>query len=76
MPITSDRCGSANDANWASQVLWGENTWNIFLQGGQLGGILGDPTQTDNLYQLGFARLMAPGCRTQVSVPTPATASP
>ena len=61
VPITSDRCGSANDANWASQVLWGENTWNIFLQGGQLGGILGDPTQTDNLYQLGFARLDGTG---------------
>jgi hypothetical protein len=61
VPVTADRCGSPNDANWASQVLWGENTWNILLQGGQLNGILGDPTQTDNLYQLGFARLNGTG---------------
>jgi hypothetical protein len=57
VPVTQDRCGAANDANWASQLLWGENAWTIFLQGGQLNGILGDPTQTDNMYQLGFARL-------------------
>ncbi|HET9896251.1 MAG TPA: hypothetical protein VFQ44_15085 [Streptosporangiaceae bacterium] len=57
VPVTADRCGSPNDANWASQVLWGENAWNILLQGGQLNGILGDPAQTGNLYQLGFARL-------------------
>jgi hypothetical protein len=63
-PITADRCSTANDANWASQVLWGENTWDIFLAGGQLNGILGDPSQVDNLYQLGFARL-------QGSVPFP-----
>ncbi len=63
-PISADRCNSASDANWASQVLWGENAWTIFLQGGQLNGILGDPAQTDNLYQLGFARL-------QGSVPFP-----
>jgi hypothetical protein len=56
-PVTADRCGSANDANWASQLLWGENAWTVFLQGGQLNGILGDPAQTDNMYQLGFARL-------------------
>jgi hypothetical protein len=63
-PVTADRCNSPSDANWASQALWGENTWNIFLQGGQLNGILGDPAQTDNLYQMGFARL-------QGSVPYP-----
>src|SRR6185437_111513 len=57
-PVTSDRCNSPSDANWASQVLWGENAWNIFLQGGQLNGILGDPSQTDNLYQMGFSRLV------------------
>ena len=39
-------------------MLWGENTWKIMLQGGQLNGILGDPAQTDNLYQMGFARLV------------------
>jgi hypothetical protein len=56
-PITADRCNTASDANWASQVLWGENTWDVFLQGGRLNGVLGDPAQTDNLYQMGFARL-------------------
>jgi hypothetical protein len=56
-PVTADRCNSASDANWASAALWGENAWDIFLQGGQLNGTLGDPSQTDNLYQMGFARL-------------------
>ena len=61
VPVTQDRCGAANDANWASQLLWGENAWTVFLQGGQLNGILGDPAQTDNMYQLGFARLQGTG---------------
>ncbi len=56
-PVTADRCNTANDANWASQALWGENAWDIFLSGGRLNGTLGDPSQTDNLYQMGFARL-------------------
>ncbi|HZR49358.1 MAG TPA: NEW3 domain-containing protein [Streptosporangiaceae bacterium] len=60
-PITTDRCDAPNDANWASQALWGENQWDILLQGGDLNGVLGDPTQTDNLYQLGFARLDGTG---------------
>jgi hypothetical protein len=60
-PITKDRCNSANDANWASQVLWGENAWDVLLQGGALNGVLADPTQTDNLYQMGFARLNGTG---------------
>ena len=63
-PVTADRCNSASDANWASQALWGENPWSIFLQGGRLDGILGDPSQTDNLYRMGFSRL-------QGSVPYP-----
>jgi hypothetical protein len=63
-PVTADRCNSASDANWASQALWGENVWSIFLQGGRLNGILGDPSQTDSLYQMGFSRL-------QGSVPYP-----
>jgi hypothetical protein len=63
-PVTADRCNSASDANWASQTLWGENVWDIFLQGGQLNGTLGDPSQTDSLYQTGFSRL-------QGSVPYP-----
>ena len=56
-PITADRCNAASDANWASQALWGENPWDILLQGGQLNGTLGDPAQIDNLYQMGFSRL-------------------
>ncbi len=64
VPVTADRCNSPADANWASQALWGENVWDILLQGGQLDGILGDPGQTDSLYQMGFSRL-------QGSVPYP-----
>jgi hypothetical protein len=60
-PVTADRCNSANDANWASQALWGENVWDVMLQGGALNGTLGDPSQTDNLYQTGFARLDGTG---------------
>jgi hypothetical protein len=57
VPVTGDRCNTANDANWAGSNLWGQNVWDIFLQGGTLNGILGDPSQTDNLYETGFARL-------------------
>ena len=60
-PVSADRCGAANDANWASQALWGENVWDIMLQGGELNGTLGDPTQVDNLYQMGFSRLNGTG---------------
>ena len=61
VPITQDRCGSAMDANWASQLLWGENQWTDMLQGGQLNGILGSASQADNMYQLGFSRLVGTG---------------
>jgi hypothetical protein len=61
IPVTGDRCNSPSDANWASQVLWGENVWDILLQGGALTGVLGDPAQTDNLYQTGFSRLAGTG---------------
>jgi hypothetical protein len=63
-PVTADRCNAANDANWDGSNLWGQNVWDIFLQGGQLSGILGDPSQTDNLLQMGLSRL-------QGSVPFP-----
>jgi NPCBM-associated, NEW3 domain of alpha-galactosidase len=56
-PVTADRCNTATDANWDGSNLWGQNVWDIFLQGGQLNGILGDPAQTDNLYQMGLSRL-------------------
>jgi hypothetical protein len=61
VPITADRCNTAGDANWAGSNLWGQNVWDIFLQGGQLNGILADPSQTDGLYETGFSRLDGTG---------------
>ncbi len=56
-PVTADRCATPGDANWAGSNLWGQNAWDVYLQGGTLDGVLGDPAQTDNLYQMGFSRL-------------------
>ena len=61
VPVTGDRCNSPSDANWAGSNLWGQNVWDIMLQGGGLNGVLGDPAQTDNLYQTGFSRLAGTG---------------
>jgi len=61
IPVTGDRCNSPGDANWAGSNLWGQNVWDILLQGGSLNGILGDPAQTDNLYETGFSRLAGTG---------------
>lgn len=61
VPVTGDRCNSPGDANWAGSNLWGQNVWDIMLQGGSLDGVLGDPGQTDSLYQTGFARLAGTG---------------
>ncbi len=61
VPITADRCNTAGDANWAGSNLWGQNVWDIFLQGGALNGPLGDPSQTDGLYETGFSRLAGTG---------------
>ncbi|HEY2508471.1 MAG TPA: NEW3 domain-containing protein [Streptosporangiaceae bacterium] len=61
VPVTGDRCNSPGDANWAGSNLWGQNVWDIMLQGGTLNGTLGDPSQTDNLYQTGFSRLLGTG---------------
>src|SRR6185437_3361255 len=61
VPITADRCNTAGDANWAGSNLWGQNVWDILLQGGALSGVLGDPSQTDNLYETGFSRLAGTG---------------
>ena len=61
VPVTGDRCNSPGDANWAGSNLWGQNVWDVLLQGGTLNGILGDPSQTDNLYETGFARLAGTG---------------
>ena len=56
-PVTADRCATPGDANWAGSNLRGQNAWDVYLQGGTLDGVLGDPAQTDNLYQMGFSRL-------------------
>jgi hypothetical protein len=61
IPSTQDRCNTANDANWAGSNLWGQNVWDIMLAGGTLNGVLGDPTQTDNLYETGFSKLVGTG---------------
>jgi hypothetical protein len=61
VPVTADRCNSPSDANWAGSDLWGQNVWDIMLQGGTLNGVLGDPSQTDNLYEMGFSRLDGTG---------------
>ena len=56
-PDPANRCGTYNDANWASPGWVGQDQWSTMLMGGTLTGILGDPTQIDNMYQMGFARL-------------------
>jgi hypothetical protein len=61
VPITADRCNTSADANWAGSNLWGQNVWDILLQGGELSGTLADPSQTDGLYETGFSRLQGTG---------------
>jgi hypothetical protein len=58
-PDSANRCGTYNDANWASPGWVGQDQWSTMLMGGTLTGILGDPTQIDNMYAMGFARLAA-----------------
>lgn len=41
--------------------LWGQNVWDILLQGGELSGVLAEPSQTDGLYETGFSRLQGTG---------------
>jgi hypothetical protein len=42
-PVTADRCATPSDANWAGSNLWGQNAWDIYLQGGTLNGTTGGP---------------------------------
>jgi hypothetical protein len=59
-PMSGDRCGNNGaDANWASAAFYGQNAWDSFLLGANLTGIVGDPTQTDGLYDYGFNTLLA-----------------
>ena len=56
-PDSANRCGTFNDANWASPAWIGQNQWSTMLMGGTLNGIIGDPAQIDAMYAFGFARL-------------------
>jgi hypothetical protein len=58
-PDSANRCGTYNDANWASPAWVGQNQWSTMLMGGTLNGIIGDPAQIDAMYAFGFARLAA-----------------
>jgi hypothetical protein len=58
-PNSANRCGTFNDANWASPGWVGQNQWSTMLMGGTLTGLIGDPAQIDGMYQWGFARLAA-----------------
>jgi hypothetical protein len=60
-PDSANRCGTYNDANWASPGWVGQNQWSVMLMGGTLNGVLGNPAQIDNMYQFGFARLASHG---------------
>ncbi|HXX68556.1 MAG TPA: hypothetical protein VEK07_15315 [Polyangiaceae bacterium] len=59
VPMSADRCGdNGADANWASAAFYGQNAWDSFLMGANLTGILGDPGQTDGLYDYGYGTLL------------------
>lgn len=59
VPMSADRCGdNGADANWASAAFYGQNAWDSFLMGANLTGIVGDPTQTDALYDYGYNTLL------------------
>jgi hypothetical protein len=58
-PNSANRCGTFNDANWASPGWVGQDQWSTMLMGGTLTGLIGDPGQIDRMYQTGFARLAA-----------------
>jgi len=60
-PNSANRCGTYNDANWASPGWAGQNQWSTMLMGGTLSGLIGDPGQIDRMYQWGFGRLAANG---------------
>ena len=60
-PDTANRCGTYNDANWASPGWVGQDQWSTMLMGGNLTGTIGDPAQIDSMYQMGFARLASHG---------------
>jgi hypothetical protein len=59
VPMSGDRCGANGaDANWASAAFYGQNAWDAMLMGASLTGTVGDPKQTDGLYDYGFGTLL------------------
>jgi len=55
LPNTADRCGDANDANWASSLLFGRWNWDGYLFGAAQTGPMA--TLLDATYDYGFAHL-------------------
>jgi Ricin-type beta-trefoil lectin domain len=60
-PNSANRCGTFNDANWASPGWVGQDQWSTMLMGGTLTGDIGDPAQIDAMYAQGFAKLASNG---------------
>jgi hypothetical protein len=60
-PDSANRCGTYNDANWASPEWVGQDQWSTMLEGGTLNGIAGSAAQGDALYAYGFSRLSSNG---------------
>jgi hypothetical protein len=54
-PNTDNRCGNAEDANWAAPFLFGRWAWDGYLFGAQRTGP--GLTQVDATYDYGFGRL-------------------
>lgn len=54
-PDSANRCGTANDANWASMFLFGRWAWDGYLFNGSQSGPLID--LIDSTYDYGFGRL-------------------
>jgi hypothetical protein len=75
-PNSANRCGTFNDANWASPGWVGQDQWSTMLMGGPLTGIMGDPARST-----GCTRRALPGwrrtrCPTRRSARSPATRPP
>jgi hypothetical protein len=79
-PDTANRCGTTNDANWASMLLFGRWNWDGLLFGATATGPMAN--LLDATYDYGFAHLSGLpahtyGGYTGYSTPTtPATARP
>ena len=54
MPVTGDRCNTPGDANWVARTCGARTSGTSCCRAAHLNGILGDPSQTDNLYETGL----------------------